>query len=76
MSDRSPAASYSARAPRWIPPGSFSLIQNEPGTYRLRDATRLSFTAALSHPEARFEFVEQLLAQIAPDGNSRIAATA
>ena len=52
------------------------LIQNDPGTYRLRDATRLSFTAALSHPEARFEFVEQLLAQIAPDEDSRIAATA
>ena len=52
------------------------LIQNDPGTYRLRDATRLSFTAALSHPEARFEFVEQLLAQIAPDEDSRIAAIA
>ena len=52
------------------------LIQNEPGTYRLRDATRLSFNAALSHPEARFEFVERLLERIAPRDISRIAATA
>ena len=52
------------------------LIQNDPATYRLRDATRLSFTAALSHPEARFEFVERLLEQIAPQDISRIAATA
>ncbi len=52
------------------------LIQNNAGTYRLRDATRLSFTAELSHSEERFEFVERLLAQIAPDESSRIAATA
>ena len=52
------------------------LIQSEPGTYRLRDATRLSFTAALSHPEARFAFVEHLLERIAPEESSRIAATA
>ena len=52
------------------------LIQSEPGTYRLRDATRLSFTAALSHPEARFAFVERLLERIAPEESSRIAATA
>ena len=52
------------------------LIQNEPGTYRLRDATRLSFNAALSHNEARFEFIERLLEQIAPEESSGIAATA
>ena len=52
------------------------LIQGDPATYRLRDATRLSFTTALSHPEARFQFVEQLLAQLAPDHGSRMAATA
>ena len=52
------------------------LIQNEPGTYRLRDATRLSFTAELGHPEARFAFVERLLERIAPKEVPRIAATA
>ena len=52
------------------------LIQSDPGTYRLRDATRLSFTAELGHPEARFEFVERLLEQLAPDEDFRIAATA
>ena len=52
------------------------LIQQYPGTYTLRDATRLSFTASLDQPRARFEFVERLLERIAPEETSAIAAIA
>jgi transcription-repair coupling factor (superfamily II helicase) len=42
------------------------LVQTKPGTYRLAGATALSFTSDLEEPEQRFQFIEQLLATLAP----------
>jgi transcription-repair coupling factor (superfamily II helicase) len=42
------------------------LVQSKPQTYRLAGATALSFTSDLEQPEQRFQFVEQLLALLAP----------
>ena len=42
------------------------LVQTKPQTYRLAGATALSFSGDLEQPEQRFQFIEQLLATLAP----------
>jgi transcription-repair coupling factor (superfamily II helicase) len=50
------------------------LVQTKPSTYRLAGATALAFTASLDEPELRFQFVEQLLATLAPQAAPTVAA--
>ncbi len=51
--------------PRLDPVKLIGLIQSEPVTYRLRGQQQLSFKAKLEQPQARYDFVEQLLFKLA-----------
>jgi transcription-repair coupling factor (superfamily II helicase) len=43
------------------------MVQREPGTYRLQDATKLRVTRNLQKTDVRFQFVEALIADLTPD---------
>ena len=52
-----------------------SLIQSDPGCYKLTGANRLSFKRSLPAPSARHDFVQELLGFLAPE-SEEIAANA
>ena len=52
--------------PRIDPANLVTLVQTRPATFRLDGATALRFSEALTDNEARFEFVENLIRELAP----------
>jgi transcription-repair coupling factor (superfamily II helicase) len=42
------------------------MVQSAPATYQLDGATALKFKYAMEEPLQRFEFIESLLAKLAP----------